>query len=110
MWQYYVLMALGIAGLFVNVNKMYDGDKLSLLDTSIHVVAIAICFCLWWSFLSVNWMWLSITIMLVVSALCMYEVFITFKYRRNTRPVDSNHVCLLCYILVATLFYIKYVN
>lgn len=113
MWQYYVLMALCVLAV---VTGLYSRDNvrtptyLTPTQSIITVVIGSLMTWLTWSFLSVNWMWLSIGLM-AISFINLASLVLQALVARRIHP-DNGYGTLsaIAYGVAYTIFYLKYVS
>lgn len=113
MWQYYVLMALCVLAV---VTCIYSRDKvrtstyITPTQAIITVVIGSLMTWLIWSFLSVNWMWLSVGLM-AIAFLNLASLVLQSLVERRTIP-DNGYGTLIsiAYGVAYTIFYLKYVS
>lgn len=113
MWQYYVLMALCV---FAVVTGIYRRDNIRtstyITPTQAIIIVVTGSLMTWliWSFLSVNWMWLSIGLM-AVSLLNLARLVLQALVVRRTTPDNGCGVIMaIAYGVAYTVFYLKYVS
>lgn len=113
MWQYYVLMALVlvalVAGLASN-NKLAEVKYLSTGQVIMSLVVGSLMTWLIWSFLSVNWMWLSIGLM-ALSFVNLARMTFYCAILRKTVSDKTSYGTFICLVqgVAYTIFYFKYV-
>lgn len=113
MWQYYVLMSLCVLAV---VTAIYSRDKvrtstyITPTQAIITVVIGSLMTWLIWSFLSVNWMWLSVGLM-AIAFLNLARLVLQALVERRTIP-DNGYGTLIAiaYGVAYTIFYLKYVS
>lgn len=113
MWQYYVLMALCVLAVVTGVcsrDKVRTSTYITPTQSIITVVIGSLMTWLIWSFLSVNWMWLSICLM-SISFLNLSRLVLQALVLRRTTPDNGSGVIIAIACGVAyTVFYLKYVS
>lgn len=113
MWQYYVLMAFCILAV---VTGIYNRDKvrtptyITPTQSIITVVIGSLLTWLIWSFLSVNWMWLS-TGLMAIAFINLARIVLQVLVERRTQP-DNGYgtIIAIAYGVAYTVFYLKYVS
>lgn len=113
MWQYYVLMALCVIAV---ITGLYSRDNvrtstyITPTQAIITVVIGSLMTWLIWSFLSVNWMWLSIGLM-AISFINLARLVLQALVERRTHS-DSGYgaIIAIAYGVAYTVFYLKYVS
>lgn len=113
MWQYYALMALCVLAVITGVysrDKVHTSTYLTPTQAIMTVVIGSLMTWLIWSFLSVNWMWLSIGLM-AIAFLNLSRLVLRALVDRRTIP-DNGYGTLLAiaYGVAYTVFYLKYVS
>ena len=86
MWQYYVLMALYVLAVVTGIysrDMVRTSTYLTPTQAIMSVVIGSLMTWLIWSFLSVNWMWLSIGLMAIASLNLSRLVFQALVDRRT---------------------------
>lgn len=115
MWQYYVLMVLCVLAL---ITELYSRDNvrtptyLTPTQSIITVVIGSLMTWLTWSFLSVNWMWLSIGLM-ATTFLNLARLVLQALVGRRTTPDNCygyGAIMAIAYGVAYTVFYLKYVS
>lgn len=112
MWQYYVLMSFCVLAVIVGVSNKDSVRTSTLLTPSLSITSVAVgCLMTWliWSFLSVNWMWLSIGLM-AIAILNMVRLTMQVLLERRTIPDNgSGTILAILYGIAYTVFYLKFV-
>lgn len=113
MWQYYVLMALCVLTVVTGIysrDRIRTSTYITPTQAIITVVIGSLMTWLIWSFLSVNWMWLSIGLM-AVSFLNLSRLILQALVVRRTIPDNGSGIIMAIAFGVAyTVFYLKYVS
>lgn len=113
MWQYYVLMALCVLAV---VTGIYNRDKvrtpIHITPTQAIITVVLGCLMTWliWSFLSVNWMWLSIGLMAIALSNLARMVMLSLVERRTPQDSSYGSLIAIAYGVAYTVFYLKYVS
>lgn len=111
MWQYYLIMALSVLSVVIginNKNKPKVTTKLSTGQSILMLVIGGLMTWLMWSFLSVNWMWLSIGLM-AISFINLGRMLLCVMAGKISPEHDYGFVLAICYGIAYTVFYIQYV-
>ena len=113
MWQYYVLVALCVLSV---VTRTYSRDKvrtstyITPTQAIITVVIGSLMTWLIWSFLSVNWMWLSIGLMAISFSNFAHLVLQTLVERRTAPYTGYGTIMAIAHGVAYTVFYLNYVS
>lgn len=113
MWQYYVLMVLCIIAAVTGIygrDKFRTSTHITPTQAIITVVIGSLMTWLIWSFLSVNWMWLSIGLMSVSFLNLARLVVQALVVRRTTPDNGSGAIMAIACGVAYTVFYLKYVS
>lgn len=113
MWQYYVLMALYVLAVVTGISsrdKVRTSTYITPTQAIITVVIGSLITWLIWSFLSVNWMWLSISLM-AISFINLARLVLQVLVERRTHPGNGyGAIMAIAYGVAYTVFYLKYVS
>lgn len=113
MWQYYVVMALVLLAFILNISnkgKSIEVKELSPTESVIGLLVGSLMTWLIWSFLSVNWMWLS-TGLMAVTLLSLARLTYYCAILRKRVDDKSSYGTFICLVqgVAYTIFYFKYV-
>lgn len=113
MWQYYVLMALCVLAVVTGIysrDKVRTSTYITPTQAITTVVIGSLMTWLIWSFLSVNWMWLSIGLMAISFIKLARLVLQSLVECRTTLDNGHGAIMAIAYGVAYTVFYLKYVG
>lgn len=113
MWQYWLLMTLIVLATFSGIRDHGKPTKSSYITNGqaiTHIIVASLMTWLIWSFLSVNWMWLSIGLMAIMILNCARIILQAVITRRTQARSGYGVIITIAYGIAYTVFYLKFVQ